>query len=723
MTGPPTPVPGLPPRLLLPAIGVLGAAAVLAQLILLRELLGTFSGNELVLGLAFGLWLLLTGIGTRLATWLPPARSPELWFAAGLLGVAALPLLQVLALRGGRELLVPPGAVASLGTTTLGCALLLLPFCLVSGALLTLASAALARTAPGAAVGRVYIADTVGSLIGGALFSFALAGRGDHFVLLGVPALAAAGTAAALAARLHARALLISAVITTGALGAALIWGDLDARSAQWRHRGEIVYRATSPYGRLVVTRDAGQLTFFENGVPFLHSDNQAATEEAAHYAMAQRPAARQVLLIGGAVAGTAREILRHAVAEITCLELDPGVIAAGRLLLPANLADPRLTLLAEDGRRFLQRTPRRFDVIILDLPDPSTLQLNRYFTTEFFRAARRALAPDGVIAFGLGRYANYISAELALLLASAHDTLRAEFAHVRLIPGGRVFFLGSAAPLHLDIAARLQAKGIATQWVNAHFLAATLAPDRQADLARAVAQPAARNTDFAPVLYFYHLRHWLGQFATASPVLGYVVLALLAVYLVRVRAATRVIFAAGFAASALQLIVLLAFQVFYGALYQQIGLVVTVFMAGLAGGALATTRLPAGPRPGRLLATLGFAIAALAFALPFLLAPWGRLESTLGSAWAGQLAILSYSFVLAALIGAQIPLAGAADPAEAHRAAARLFSADLLGAALGALLVSAWLIPLLGVTHVCLLTAGLNAASAALAWRSDRPA
>ena len=58
--------------------------------------------------------------------------------------------------------------------------------------------------------------------------------------------------------------------------------------------------------------------------------------------------------------------------------------------------------------------------------------------------------------------------------------------------------------------------------------------------------------------------------------------------------------------------------------------------------------------------------------------------------------------------------MAGTGEPAAA---AAALYSADLAGAALGALLVSALLIPLLGVTTVCLLTAGLNIAAAALAW------
>ena len=207
-----------------------------------------------------------------------------------------------------------------------------------------------------------------------------------------------------------------------------------------------------------------------------------------------------------------------------------------------------------------MRRTRERFDVAIVDLPDPSTSQLNRFYTAEFFAEVRRVLAPGGVLAFGLGHYENYVSPELARLLASARRTLAESFPHVLMIPGGRVFFLASDGPLSLDIAARLEQRGLHPRLVNRHYLDAMLAPDRLADLDRAVAQPAAPNTDFSPALYYYYLRHWLSQFAARSGVLGGVLALLLAAYLARLRAVPRIIFAAGFAASALEIVLLLGF-------------------------------------------------------------------------------------------------------------------------------------------------------------------
>jgi spermidine synthase len=725
-------------RLILLAVGGLGVSAVMTQLVLMRELLGAFSGNELVFGISLGSWLLLTGAGTWLGRLPVRLKDPARALVVGLVLVAIIPLVQVVAVRVLRDVVFLRGAAVGVTGTVLGCLALLFPFCLVSGALLTLACALLdrrvARGEGASALGRVYVADSLGSIGGGILFSFVLVPWLDHFALLCFPAALNLLLAIVLAGHFRRRLLLASTVIIALGLTAHVLLIDADGITTAIQHWGQpTVFRANSPYGRLVVTDDSGQLTFYENGVPVISTHNIDQVEETVHYAMSQRPDARQVLLLGGGVAGTAREILRYGVGGVTYVEIDPLIIAAGRQFLPENLADARIRTVATDGRRFVQRTDERYEVVIVDVPDPSTSQLNRFYTAEFYAEVRRILKPDGVLAFALGHYENYVSPGLARLLASAHRTLRLSFGQVRMIPGGRVFFLASDGPLSLDIAARLEQRGLATKLVNRHYLDAMLAPDRLADLDRAVAQPADINTDFNPALYYYHLHHWLSQFTerTVLPsgkVLGGGLLLLLAAGLLGLRAVPRVIFAAGFAAAALEVVLLLGFQVLYGSLYRQVGLMVTAFMAGLAVGAWRANRrvereATAGLSPARLLLLLSCAIAGLAALLPFILPQLGRLDALTGSALSGQGIVLLLTFLLAALVGGQFPLAGATGSGAAAATASRLYTADLAGAALGALLVSALLIPLLGVTAVCLLTAALNLAAAAIAWRVTTPA
>ncbi len=716
MSGPEAPrLEGLRAGVLVSA-AALGLSAVATQLCLLRELLGAFSGNELVLGICLGNWFLLTAAGAWLGEVAAHARRPLPVFVAGQFAAALIPLAQVAAVRGLRDVVFLRGEAVGLTGTWLGSLGLLAPFCLVAGALLTLGCRVLAADEGPAGIGAVYCADAAGSVAGGALFVFVLVPHFDHFALLCAPAFLNLAAGALLGWRIRSRALVAAGGALAGALALGISLGDGDALTTALQHRGErVVYRANSPYGRLIVCDRSGLLTFYENGIPVAATQNTTQVEEAVHYAMCQRPGARRVLLIGGGVAGDAREILRYPfVAGVTYVELDPAIIAAGRRLVAGNLDDPRITLAPADGRRFVRESRARYDVVIVDLPDPSTSQLNRFYTAGFFAEAHGALGPDGVLAFGLGHYENFAGPELARLLSCARQTLQGAFAHVVMIPGGRVFFLASDGPLEPGVARLIEASAVRPRLVNGNYLGATLSPDRMADLGRAASRPAELNTDLNPVLYYYELRLWLSQFGGTSAALGIALALALAAYLAALGPAPRVIFAAGFAASGLEIVLLLGFQMLYGSVYRQVGLVVTVFMGGLAAGAWAAGRASSRVPAARALAVLGLGIAAFALAVPPILRASQAVDATPGGPLVGQGLILLATLGLAAMVGAQFPLAAAAGGPAA--APARLFSADLAGAALGALLVASLLVPLAGVPAVCLLIAVLNAACAGLA-------
>jgi hypothetical protein len=279
-----------------------------------------------------------------------------------------------------------------------------------------------------------------------------------------------------------------------------------------------------------------------------------------------------------------------------------------------------------------------------------------------------------------------------------------------------------------------------------------------------------------------------MSQFNTGFGVLQVLLLASLCVYLVRLRGTAFVLFASGFAGTTLEIVLLLAFQVLCGSVYHQLGIIVTVFMAGLAlGAALANRRVkprsngvkeltcqswmvgravPCPPlegsatlvplpmsdggqrsaRPAFLgwaiaklvrlrcraaqtslhpsipLSLLALAIAAYAILLAFLLPLLNRLGDTASSLGFIKAAIALLTLLLAVLAGMQFPLANRLEYDGTVAGASRLYTADFIGAFLGALLASALLIPLIGVTGVCLLTAALNIAAGAMAFPAKAP-
>jgi len=711
------------------AVGALGVSCVMTQLALMRELLDAFSGNELVLGVVLGNWLLLMSFGTWLGRGADKLRRPLITLIVLQILVALLPLGQVFLLRAVRNVVFIRGAAVGVTGTVISAFILLLPYCLVAGYALMLACSLLARAEDALGIGRVYVADSVGSIIGGALFSFVLVRFLDHASLLVYPAVLNLLMAVLLAFRARFKLLSTIAGVLTVAVVAMAILVDLDGVSTAWQYsRQHIVARANSPYGKLLVTESDGQFNFIENGVPLTSTRDDQHVEETVHYAMAQRPEARKVLLVGGGISGTAREILKYHVSRVDYVELDPLILEFGRKFLPENLADNRIRIINTDGRLFVRQTGEKYDVVIIDIPAPSTAQLNRFFTVEFQAEVKRVLAPGGVVSFGLGRYENYVSPELARMLASADQSLKQSFPNVRVFPGSQVFFLASDGPLFNDIAARIEQRGIKTKLMNRHYLDAMLTPDRMADMQRALEQPAALNTDFSPVLYYYHLRHWMSQFQTGFGVLQALLFVLVGIYLVRLRGAALVLFSSGFASTALEILLLLAFQVLCGSVYHQIGVIVTVFMAGLALGAMMTNRFPNGraalprvladqqvgstPRGdngGKILALLAFAIASYAILLAFFPPLLNGVSDLTASLWFIKTAIALLTLILAVLVGMQFPLANRLEFDGTVAGASRLYTADFVGAFLGALLASTLLIPLIGVMGVCLLTAALN--------------
>ena len=720
------------------AVGALGVSCVITQLALMRELLGAFSGNELVLGVVLGNWLLQMGLGAWLGRTSDKLQYPLAVLVVMQILVAVLPLVQVLLLRALRNVVFIRGAAVGVSETVISAFILLLPYCLVAGFALTLACSLLAHEEGAVGIGRVYVADSIGSIVGGVLFSFVLVRFLDHAGILVYPAVLNLLVAAAMGFRAGHKWLSAIAIALTIAVLTLAIQVDLDGISTQLQYpRQHIVARANSPYGKLLVAESDGQFDFIENGVPLTSTRDDQHVEETVHYAMAQRPDARKVLLVGGGISGTAREILKYNVSRVDYVELDPRILEFGRDFLPENLADYRIRIINTDGRLFIRQTGEKYDVVIIDVPAPSTAQLNRFFTVEFLAEVKRTLSPDGVVSFALGHYENYVSPELARMLASASRSLKQSFPNVLEIPGGQVFFLASEGPLFNNIASRIEQRGIKTKLMNRHYLDAMLTADRMSDVQRAITQPAALNTDFSPVLYFYHLRHWMSQFQIGFGVLQALLLVLLGVYLVRLRGAAVILFASGFAGTALEIVLLLAFQVLCGSVYHQVGVIVTVFMAGLALGAVMANRSlngrgAAGPdigsrgaprvqadqqvgptlrrdNGGQHLALLAFAIAGYAILLVFLLPLLNREANLSASLMFVKAFIALLTLILAALVGMQFPLANRLEFDGTVAGASRFYTADFVGAFLGALLAGTLLIPLIGVTGVCLLTAALN--------------
>jgi Spermine/spermidine synthase domain len=156
--------------------------------------------------------------------------------------------------------------------------------------------------------------------------------------------------------------------------------------------------------------------------------------EVAAHYShpFMQRPSAERVLILGAGMGNDVAAALRAGAKHVDAVEIDPGIIDLGRRYHPERpYDDPRVSIIANDARAFLERTSQRYDVIVFTLIDSQTLlesmssvRLDNYiYTVECFRRARSLVSSGGLlsVSFNLGQ---------PWLSRRVHDLLLAAFGH-----------------------------------------------------------------------------------------------------------------------------------------------------------------------------------------------------------------------------------------------------------------------------------------------------
>ncbi|MFO1326104.1 MAG: polyamine aminopropyltransferase [Rubrivivax sp.] len=201
--------------------------------------------------------------------------------------------------------------------------------------------------------------------------------------------------------RLHAAT--CAAVVV--ALVAAMLGADHVTTWAEDRFYGDaVVLRESSDYQRIVVTSGAAGVRLFLNGNLQFHSrDEYRYHESLVHPALAAHGAPRRVLVLGGGDGMAVREVLRHpGVQQVVLVELDPHItrLFAGQPLLRQlngdALTSPRLSIVNADAFTWLAQGEDRFDVIVVDFPDPTNFALGKLYTTSFYELLDRRLAAEG---------------------------------------------------------------------------------------------------------------------------------------------------------------------------------------------------------------------------------------------------------------------------------------------------------------------------------------
>ncbi|MEM7351305.1 MAG: polyamine aminopropyltransferase [Acidobacteriota bacterium] len=261
-------------------------------------------------------------------------------------------------------------------------------------------------------IGSVLEHDYYGALLGGVLFAWVGL---PHLGLTYTP-LALGAVNLVVASYLFGRyrgAFARPRTIAAGCLGAAAALIAIGALAEpivrygeQQKYRDRVVYQEQTRYQRIVMTRFKDHHWLYLDGhQQFSTFDQERYHEPLVHPAMALANRRQRVLIVGGGDGLALREVLKHRDVEaVTVAELDPAITRLATthpVLRQVNgeaFADPRVEVVHRDGYGYLLDSDTIFDVVIVDLPDPRTVDLARLYSRPFYELVSRHLSPGGVL-------------------------------------------------------------------------------------------------------------------------------------------------------------------------------------------------------------------------------------------------------------------------------------------------------------------------------------
>lgn len=185
------------------------------------------------------------------------------------------------------------------------------------------------------------------------------------------------------------------------------ILGDYAAKTIEDSfYRDRIIYREQTKYQKIVVTKHRDDLRLFLNGnIQFSSLDEYRYHEALVHPAMSLASKREDILVLGGGDGLAIREILKYdEVKSITLVDLDPAMTSFCstdpliKSLNKGSLEDKKVNIINEDAYKYLENTFKKFDIIIVDLPDPNNESLNKLYSNLFYRLIYHHMNEGGMV-------------------------------------------------------------------------------------------------------------------------------------------------------------------------------------------------------------------------------------------------------------------------------------------------------------------------------------
>ncbi len=290
----------------------------------------------------------------------------------------------------------------------------------------------------------------------------------------------------------------------------------------QTKYKDKIVFEQQSRYQKIVITQWKKHYWLYINGNQQLSTlDEVLYHEPLVHPVMRLHPIPKSVLIMGGGDGCAAREVLKYkSVEKIVLVDLDPAMTELGltnEILVKTNqnaLKNKKVEIINKDGYTFIENSTDFFDAIIIDLPDPKSVELSRLYSQEFYTLCYQHLRPNGVVITQAGSPYYATKAFLCINITMQKAGFATAMLHNQILTLGEWgWILGIKNEMTSEqltgILRNLDFKDIETQWINNEAMLMMTSFGKQIYISDDSTHTTdiEINTTHNPVLHHYYMK------------------------------------------------------------------------------------------------------------------------------------------------------------------------------------------------------------------------
>jgi predicted membrane-bound spermidine synthase len=707
-----------------------GLFTIAAQALLFREFVTTFEGSDISVGIFFGSWFLWVGLGVLLV-YKTTTFADKLLKNIEFLFLCYLPafIAELVLIIQARQLAgIESYALLPIKTIVLLSIVVNAPVSIITGMLFPIACRWVQK-ADEFAVSRVYIIEAAGSFLGG-LGTTVLLGSGISsarifFILASIISFSFFLVCLAKSKNL-------TWVLVPACIFVCLVAGVDNKLSQQlqiikWEklfHNDALKGSFQTAQAEYLYGVYQGQWVAVREGSTCEVLPDKTNAGRIAAIGLCQNPDAKRVLVIGSGLGLCCEFLHLPQIERVTWTHCDGEYVQKVDRFIPPEfkVSDERLHRLAGDVRSLLADEKQYYDLVVLNLPDATSSVLNRYYTLEFYRQVKDAMRPGGVLAVRITGGENIMGTELINLGASTKLTLQKVFSQLVLTPGDDTWFIASDSEKLSGDPGSLRDRFAAIKGSTAVFppeaLLSVYLPDRAAIAMESYSgadlpERLLINRDSRPLTNLYSLllaakqsgapgtkfiKYLVsaGALVFVVPVLVFIVLR--SVYILKTAQqgnassfdSSFLVFSTGWVGIGVEIVLMYLYQTCFGSLYLYVGVISSLFMAGLSIGAVIIRYLLKRKIQPQILLFAVILVYTLVIAATIFQPgqQWTHLSFTIAF------------FLCGMCTGSFFPLAARqlADSAfETGEIGSKLETADHIGASAGGLLTGLALVPVLG--------------------------